>query len=323
MAALKLYYGTLANYTALATKDSDALYFITDEKKVYKGSTDFSDSVRFVASMPANPLQGVIYIDASAGGAAKAYNGTSVVAIGTPTSTTISSSSTDGTVPTSKTVYDYIDGLNLPTTYAPINNPTFTGTVTLPAPSSDSDDTTAATTAWVRTKISGAVAGAFHFMGVVANEAALAAIQNPSQGDVYQVTTTSSGSNGEFAYDGTNWVELGTVLDLSAYYTSSQTDSAISNAIAAAASDYDAAGAADTAEQNAKDYADSLASNYDAAGAATTAENNAKSYADSLAVNYDAAGAAAAAQTAAESYADTAIATALTWTQIPAAQAGE
>jgi hypothetical protein len=49
--------------------------------------------------------------------------------------------------------------------------------------------------------------------------------------------------------------------------------------------------------QDAKDYADGLASNYDAAGAAATAETKAKDYADSLASNYDAAGAAAAEET--------------------------
>lgn len=48
---------------------------------------------------------------------------------------------------------------------------------------------------------------------------------------------------------------------------------------------------------------------YDAFGAATTAENNAKAYADSLATNYDAAGAAAAAETAANLYTDNAVAT--------------
>ena len=47
-------------------------------------------------------------------------------------------------------------------------------------------------------------------------------------------------------------------------------------------------------------YADSLAANYDAAGAAATAQAAAKAYADSLAANYDAAGSAAAAQAAAE-----------------------
>ena len=61
---------------------------------------------------------------------------------------------------------------------------------------------------------------------------------------------------------------------------------------------YDAAGAASTAEQNAKDYADGLASNYDAAGAADTAEQNAKDYADSLAVGYATAAQGALADTA-------------------------
>lgn len=46
------------------------------------------------------------------------------------------------------------------------------------------------------------------------------------------------------------------------------------------ASAYDTAGAATTAETNAKEYADGLASNYDAAGSATTAETNAKTYTD-------------------------------------------
>lgn len=43
---------------------------------------------------------------------------------------------------------------------------------------------------------------------------------------------------------------------------------------------YDAKGAAATAEENAKNYADGLAGNYDAKGAAATAEQNAKNYAD-------------------------------------------
>lgn len=46
---------------------------------------------------------------------------------------------------------------------------------------------------------------------------------------------------------------------------------------------YDAKGAAATAEQNAKDYADGLATNYDAAGSAATAETNAKSHAETKA----------------------------------------
>lgn len=94
--------------------------------------------------------------------------------------------------------------------------------------------------------------------------------------------------------------------DLVANGVATTTD--ISTAISNAASNYDAAGSATTAENNAKGYADSLASNYDAAGAASTAETNAKNYADGLAVNYDAAGAASQALTSANTYTDNAVA---------------
>ena len=72
------------------------------------------------------------------------------------------------------------------------------------------------------------------------------------------------------------------------------------------ATNYDAAGAATTAYNNAVSYTDGEISSLDTAaqGYATTAENNAKGYADSLAVNYDAAGSASTAQQNAENYAD-------------------
>lgn len=74
------------------------------------------------------------------------------------------------------------------------------------------------------------------------------------------------------------------------------------------ASAYDAAGAAATAESNAKayakEYADGLAGNYDTKGAAAAAETAAKAYADGLAGNYDAAGSAADALEEAKGYTD-------------------
>jgi antitoxin component YwqK of YwqJK toxin-antitoxin module len=48
---------------------------------------------------------------------------------------------------------------------------------------------------------------------------------------------------------------------------------------------YDAAGAADTAQTNAQNYADGLASNYDASGSASTAQTNAQNYADEAVAN--------------------------------------
>ena len=74
----------------------------------------------------------------------------------------------------------------------------------------------------------------------------------------------------------------------------------------------EAAGAAAQALTDAKAYADGLAGNYDAKGAAATAESNskayAKEYADGLAGNYDAAGSAATAESNAKTYTDDEIA---------------
>jgi tetrahydromethanopterin S-methyltransferase subunit G len=77
----------------------------------------------------------------------------------------------------------------------------------------------------------------------------------------------------------------------------------------------------DAAEQNAKNYADSLASNYDVAGAAASAETAAKAYADGLASNYDVAGAAASAETAAKAYADGLYNTATAYTDTKVSEA--
>lgn len=75
---------------------------------------------------------------------------------------------------------------------------------------------------------------------------------------------------------------------------------------------YDAAGSASSAETAAKayakEYADGLAKNYDAAGSAAKALEDAQDYADGLAGNYDAAGSAADALADAKDYTDAEIA---------------
>jgi len=76
------------------------------------------------------------------------------------------------------------------------------------------------------TYITGKVAGLWHFKGTVATVAALDNVSNPAEGDVYQVTADGS----EYAYNGSAWVELGTVMDLSAY-TVKSVDTTASNGI--------------------------------------------------------------------------------------------
>lgn len=108
-------------------------------------------------------------------------------------------------------------------------------------------------------------------------------------GDVWSVATTDKGTSAEFVWvvddeeAGTgHWEELGTAVDLSGYATKQQvaTDIATAKGEAIAAAATDAKTKADKALADAKDYADGLAGNYEVAGAAATAESNAKTYTD-------------------------------------------
>ena len=62
----KLVYISSTNYAALETKDPMTLYFIKNTGKVFRGSQDFTESVRIVASYPeTNQAQGVLYINST------------------------------------------------------------------------------------------------------------------------------------------------------------------------------------------------------------------------------------------------------------------
>ena len=213
---LTVNYGTKANYAALATKSEDALYFCTDTRELFKGSTLYTEPVRFLSGsdLPAAKAQGVLYVTSA--GVVKVWDGSAEQTIAYPVTTSISSSSTDAQVPSAAAVYGYA---------APLASPVFTGTPEAPTAAEGTNTTQIATTAFVKTAcdaISASLASAFEFKGVVADLAALEAITGQSAGDVYQVTDAGSGkSNAEFVWvDGDpsgSWVELGTVVDLSGY----------------------------------------------------------------------------------------------------------
>lgn len=105
---------------------------------------------------------------------------------------------------------------------APLASPAFTGTPTAPKATKGDNTGAIATTSFVKEAcddIAASFAGAFNFKGIVANLTELEAIENPANGDVYQVTNPGTGkTNAEYVYDATNsWIELGTVIDLSGY----------------------------------------------------------------------------------------------------------
>lgn len=82
---------------------------------------------------------------------------------------------------------------------------------------------------YVGSTVQQALAAAFKFKGAVDYVSDLPTSSStpaPAEGDVYQVryrgSSGTSPLNAEYAYDGTNWVELGSVIDLSAYHTATE-----------------------------------------------------------------------------------------------------
>ena len=359
---LSVHYGLKANFPA--TPDNDALYFCTDTRELFKGSALYTEPARFVSAVPATPAQGVLYILPS--GEIQAFNGSSVVTVALPTTTyttngIITASDTDSTLPSSKRVYETISSITQDAAtqtwvntqlqnYAPLASPVLTGTPTAPTAAAADSSTQIATTAFVAGEIATAVAGlagALHFKGVKPTVADLPASGN-TEGDVWQVTTNPQGTDSEYVWTlnasqaGGEWVELGAVIDLSAYLTISDAQSTYAplaspvltgtpeaptaafgtdtNQIATTAFVQDAVDAlplGDYAPLNSPAFTGTPTAPTNASATdsstqiATTAfvHNAIASHAS----DYDAAGAAAAAQTAAVTAANGYTDTALTW----------
>ena len=114
-----LYYGLQAAYDALATKDSDILYFCTDSKKIFKGTVEMTEQIRFAAAKSgvASPVSGKLYIFADTG-TVEVYNGSAWTVVSYPILKSIAggeagitASSTDVQVPSAKAVYEYVQGI--------------------------------------------------------------------------------------------------------------------------------------------------------------------------------------------------------------------
>ena len=169
----------------------------------------------------------------------------------------------------------------------------------------------------VDTKIAAAVASVFKYMGALSDYTDLPAsdAEGLAVGHVYHVGTKDSKTvNAEYAWNGSAWEELGSIIDLSAYYTSAQTDSAIAAAIAQEVIDRDAAiavvssvaegldGRLTTAEGEI-DVLQAATAGYDGTSTVAAAISAAQSAAESTAAA-DATSKANAAEAAAKSYAD-------------------
>ena len=131
-----------------------------------------------------------------------------------------------------------------------INNATTGILATSKAYTDEKIDVTAMTTAGynnvsayiagVKTELEGKISGALHFKGTVNYVDLLpdpSGQTAPAEGDVYQVlyrgTSTQAGTdplNAEYAFNGTDWVELGSIIDLSNYFNKTEVTTAIAAA---------------------------------------------------------------------------------------------
>lgn len=102
--------GTASQYALLEKKDQNTLYFITDERRIYKGDTVFSGGIfRAVSAYPETGQAQIntIYVNTT-DGSARFFNGTSYTQIVKPTSTAISGAGDDLHFATTKAIVDYV-----------------------------------------------------------------------------------------------------------------------------------------------------------------------------------------------------------------------
>ena len=108
MALVKFVRGTAENFALLDSKDQDTLYIVTDEQRLYLGDKCISGGIyTSVASLPGTGAPNTLYLNTT-DGSVSYWNGTGYTTLVKPSATTISSGSTNNQFATAKAVYDYV-----------------------------------------------------------------------------------------------------------------------------------------------------------------------------------------------------------------------
>lgn len=108
MALVKFVRGTAENFALLESKDQDTLYIVTDEQRLYLGDKCISGGIyTSVASLPSTGAPNTLYLNTT-DGSVSYWNGTGYTVLVKPSATTISGDSTDNQFATAKAVYDYV-----------------------------------------------------------------------------------------------------------------------------------------------------------------------------------------------------------------------
>lgn len=104
--AISFYYMTETQYKGI-TPIEDALYFITDNRRIYKGTNLYSESFESVATLPTSPRLGCLYFN-STDKTTQYYNGSAWVTVIPTLVTSIGGTGSDSAIPTEKAVRDAI-----------------------------------------------------------------------------------------------------------------------------------------------------------------------------------------------------------------------
>lgn len=110
MALVKFITGDAASFASLFPKDADTLYFITDERRIYKGDVPMSGGIyKTVSALPETDSAEVntLYVNTT-DGSVSYFNGTTFQTVVKPTSTAIDGSGDDLHFPSTKAVVDYV-----------------------------------------------------------------------------------------------------------------------------------------------------------------------------------------------------------------------
>ena len=110
MSLVKFVTGNAASFASLSPKNENTLYFITDERRLYKGETPMSGGIyKTVSALPETDAAEVntLYINTT-DGSVSYFNGTTFQTVVKPTSTAISGSGDDLHFPSTKAVVDYV-----------------------------------------------------------------------------------------------------------------------------------------------------------------------------------------------------------------------
>ncbi len=108
MSQVLFYAVTAAQYAAISTKNPNALYFITDGNRIYKGAIPYTHPVETVTSFPASGEAGTLYIHKTTY-EAKIWDGSAWSTVSLPVITSIGASPTNTQLPTAQAVKNYVD----------------------------------------------------------------------------------------------------------------------------------------------------------------------------------------------------------------------